>query len=107
MKGVLNFGPLRATQTTTAGTSSLASWLLQAAQLLFRRGGVARGRSAARQMKLVETLALGGRKHLLLVVCGGESFLVGTGAESVQTIVHVRRDESASGFANGFEGDGQ
>ena len=105
MKGVNNFGPFRA--TPAASTSGLASWLIQAAHLLCGSGGVIRGRSAAKQMKLVETLALGGRKQLLLVVCGGESFLVGTGAESVQAIVRVRRDEIANGSADGFEGDGQ
>lgn len=73
------------------GTRGAALWLIQAAQLLWKRAGVSRLRAAERQMEMVETLALGGRKQLLLVRCGGESFLVGTGADTVQTIVRVSR----------------
>ena len=38
-------------------------------------------------MRVVETLALGGRRQLTLVVCGTERFLVGVSAESVDAIV--------------------
>ena len=46
-------------------------------------------------MRVIETLQIGGRKQLVLVSCAGERFLVGTGHESVQTIVHVRAAEGA------------
>ena len=44
-------------------------------------------------MRVVETLALGAKQKLLLVTCGGERFLVGTGPDSVSTIVRVRRED--------------
>jgi flagellar biogenesis protein FliO len=51
-----------------------------------------RGQREARQkqMRLVETLALGGKKQLMLVTCAGESFLIGGGMDSVETIVRLR-----------------
>jgi flagellar biogenesis protein FliO len=51
-------------------------------------------------MEVVETLALGAKKQLILVSCDGERFLVGTGPESVQTIVRVR-SEAALGAMPG------
>ena len=50
-----------------------------------------RGRQGTqeKQMQLVETLALGGKRQLMLVSCGAERFLVGAGAESVETIVRI------------------
>jgi flagellar biogenesis protein FliO len=47
-----------------------------------------------KQMRLVETLALGGKRQLMLVTCGGESFLVGGGMESVETIVRLNTNVS-------------
>lgn len=76
-------------QSEQSGKGGVALWLIQAARLLWKRAGSARLRPAKRQMELVETLALGGRKQLLLVRCGGQNFLVGAGADSVQTIVRV------------------
>ena len=69
-----------------AHTAGLAGWLLEA--LASWRGSAAR--PAARKLKVVETLPLGAKRQLLLVSCGGERFLVGTGPECVQTIVRVR-----------------
>jgi len=43
-----------------------------------------------KQLRLVETLPLGGKKQLMLVTCAGESFLVGGGMESVETIVRLK-----------------
>jgi hypothetical protein len=40
-----------------------------------------------RRLRVVESLALGGRRQLLLVMCDEQEYLVGTGAESVETIV--------------------
>ncbi len=42
-----------------------------------------------KQLQLVETLPLSGRRQLMLVECGGEQFLVGGGPESVEAIVRV------------------
>ena len=56
-----------------------------------------RRQQARRQMTIVETLPLGHRKEVVLVSCAGERFLVGTGAEGVQTIVRIGSDRV---FAN-------
>jgi hypothetical protein len=47
-----------------------------------------------RQLRLVETLPLGGKRQLMLVTCGGESFLVGGGMDSVETIVPLKNEVS-------------
>lgn len=44
---------------------------------------------AARQMEVLETLRLDGKRHLVLVRCAGEQFLVGGGPDQVNTIVRV------------------
>lgn len=74
----------------------LAGRLLDAWRLM-RQGGA--GRKAPREMRVVESLAVGGRNQLHLVSCGGERFLVGTGPESVGTIVQVRSHAAAIGLA--------
>ena len=45
-----------------------------------------------KQLRLVETLALGGKRQLMLVTCAGESFLVGGGLDSVETIVRLKAE---------------
>ncbi len=77
---------------TRRNDSGLVGWVLDCVQAM--RTGQAR--AAKRQMHVVETLALGGRKQLVLVSCAGERFLVGTGPEQVQTIVRVRPEASAA-----------
>ena len=57
---------------------------------LVRGRGVAR---TERSLKILETLQLGGRRQLMLVRCGQQQFLVGSGADGVQTIVAVVADE--------------
>ena len=69
--------------------AGLAGWLVKAYRE-YRAGG----RSGRRKhMRVVETLALGARQKLVLVTCGGERFLVGTGSDNVSTIVRVRRED--------------
>lgn len=63
----------------------LAGWVL----------GMMKGRgylreAAERQMRLEETLSLGGKRQLLLISCAGERFLVGGSMESVEVIVPVK-----------------
>jgi flagellar biogenesis protein FliO len=74
----------------SSGTQGLAGWLL----CLLRNW---RGQREAqqKQLRLLETLPLGGKRQLMLVTCAGESFLVGGGLESVETIVRLKAD----GFA--------
>ncbi len=49
-----------------------------------------------KQLRLVETLPLGGKVQLMLVSCGEESFLVGCGPGSVEAIVRVGRPGALS-----------
>ncbi len=56
----------------------------------YRRDGVI----VPRQMEVVETVSLGGRRSLILVRCGGQQFLVGCGPEQVNTIAAVADSES-------------
>ncbi|MBS1798848.1 MAG: flagellar biosynthetic protein FliO [Acidobacteria bacterium] len=72
--------------------SGLVGWLLS------RWRGRARFRDrSVRQMQLLETLSVGGKRQLALVRCGREQFLVGMGAEAVSTIVKIGNSESEQG----------
>ncbi len=72
----------------------VGGWLLG-----FLRGVRSERRSATRQMHLLETLPLGGKRQLMLVSCGGEHFLVGGGMDSVATIVRVQAETSQDAAA--------
>ena len=69
--------------STTGGVVGFFSDLVKRRQL---------GRTQ-KQMKLLETLTLGGKRQLMLVSCGEQKFLVGVGADGVQTIVAITADE--------------
>ncbi len=64
------------------GPGGLAGWVLS----LIRKQGA---RRTAKHLRVVEHLALGGHRQLTLIVCDGERFLVGGGADGVETIVRV------------------
>jgi hypothetical protein len=57
-----------------------------------------------KQLRLVETLSLGGKRQLMLVTCAGESFLVGGGVESVETIVRLKAEFSPDVAAKSVDG---
>ncbi len=80
-------------------TAGLAAWMLG-----WLRGLGVQGKGMQRQMKLLETLPLGGRRQLMLVACGGRRYLVGSGAESVTTIVCVDADAEANCVGDGSAG---
>jgi flagellar biogenesis protein FliO len=64
--------------------------------LIFRRlraGYRGSGGIVPRQMEVVETVSLGGRRSLILVRCGGQQFLVGCGPDQVNTIAAVADTE--------------
>ena len=67
----------------------LAGWILG-----LLRGWRGERTTQRKRMRLVETLALGGRRQLMLVSCGGEHFLVGGGVDSVESIVRVKADDA-------------
>jgi flagellar biogenesis protein FliO len=83
----------------TPEVQGLAAWMI----------GLLRGRRGQREMRrkrlrLVETLSLGGKRQLMLVTCAGESFLVGGGTESVETIVRLKSEGSLDVAAKSLDG---
>ncbi|WP_412176563.1 flagellar biosynthetic protein FliO [Edaphobacter sp.] len=93
-------GAVRVSGTkTSAHPGGLAGWLLG------RLGEAGAKRQAAiKQMRLLDTLPLGGRRNLMLVSCAGELFLVGGSAESIESIVRVQGGTSQSIAAKGMDG---
>jgi len=81
------------------GVQGLAGWLI--GLLPGWRGQRA---MQQRQLRLVETLPLGGKRQLMLVTCGGESFLVGGGMDSVETIVRLKSEVSLDVVAKSADG---
>jgi len=64
----------------------LAGWVL----------GILRGhetRKSTKHLHIVESLSLGAHRHLTLITCDGERFLVGGGADGIETIVRVAADQ--------------
>lgn len=83
---------LRTTPQAAANDSKgFAGWLIQ----VYRRH-IGSGARVPAQMELVETLSLGTKRQLMLVLCDGERYLVGGGPESVDSIVPLRRAVTAS-----------
>jgi flagellar biogenesis protein FliO len=76
-----------ASKASAPEVQGLAGWLLG-----LLRGWPGQREAQVKQMQLIETLALGGKRQLMLVSCGGERFLVGGGLESVETIVRVNAE---------------
>jgi flagellar biogenesis protein FliO len=76
----------------------VAGWLLG-----LLRGWRAQRETQRKQLRLVETLSLGGKRQLMLVTCGGESFLVGGGMDSVETIVRLKNEVSLDVVAKSLD----
>ena len=52
-----------------------------------------RRREAQRMMYVVDRLALGPKRELVLVCCLGERYLVGVGADGVETMLKVGQEQ--------------
>ena len=80
-------------KTMTFATSEgqgFAGWVLN-----LLRGWRSQREVQRKELRLLETLPLGGKRQLMLVTCAGERFLVGGGLESVETIVRLGPDATA------------
>jgi flagellar biogenesis protein FliO len=99
-------GEMRDVKDDANGTG-LAGWLLGWARRIARDGwgNLQRGRGP-RRMELVETLQLGGKRQLMLVVCDGQRYLVGAGGDAVNSIeaMEMQPVEEAGGML-GIESD--
>jgi flagellar biogenesis protein FliO len=86
-----------------ARLAAMAAFLGRSAQTSMERIRTAQVRVGKRkQMEVVESLPLGNRRQLMLVVCDKQRYLVGAGADSVGSIlaveaVPVSRDRAARG----------
>jgi hypothetical protein len=92
LQGVKQKGSNGASATAVFEAQGLAGWVQGLMHGLRGQREVKR-----KQLRLVETLALGGKRQLMLVTCAGESFLVGGGLESVETIVRLKAEVSLDG----------
>jgi len=72
----------------------IVGWVMRAINSLGGGTWAVGARAKPRRMKVLETLAIGPKKQLLLVSCDGENYLVGP--ESVQTIVRMEARSRAS-----------
>ena len=81
-------------ETAASEVQGLARWVLSLAQS-WREPRV----SQKKQLQLVETLPLGGKRQLMLVTCAGESFLIGGSFDSVEAIVRLRDESYANSTA--------
>jgi flagellar biogenesis protein FliO len=103
--GMRSFAGLARGNSNTAVTNAapeaqgLAGWILALV-----RGWRSQREVQRKQLRLLETLPLGGKRQLMLVTCGGESFLVGGSLESVQTIVRLNAEVSLDGLAKNLDG---
>ena len=82
------------------GTRGIVDWLLQ---LFHKTRLTATKKKPQAQMRLIETMSLGGRRQLMLVSCCGREFLVAADAETIRSIVPMRRsrkDEQQEREAN-------
>jgi Flagellar biosynthesis protein, FliO len=83
-------------------TRGLAGWVLN-----LLRGRHSQREGQRKQLRLLETLPLGGKRQLMLVSCAGEKFLVGGGLESVETIVRLKAEVSLGVTAKSLDGSCQ
>jgi flagellar biogenesis protein FliO len=78
----------------------LAGWILSRLRSAYRAQV-----SMQKEMRLVETLSLGGRRQLMLVECCGNHFLIGCGTDNVGTIAQIAISPGSGYVEN--EGEGQ
>jgi flagellar biogenesis protein FliO len=80
-------GELRAETNAPAapGIQGVVGWMLSLC-----RSKRAERELRHKQLRLIQTLHLGGKRQLLLVECSGERFLLGGGPDNVQTIVRLQ-----------------
>ena len=91
----------KAAQSAHAGRSmhddGAWHWLTALSGRLFGGLRIGSGRTGAPRMQILEMLPLGARKQLVLVRCDGETYLIGTGPESVQSIQRIEARVSGPG----------
>jgi flagellar biogenesis protein FliO len=97
-EGVGHMGSNKKAVAVASDMSGLAGWVLG-----LLRGWQGQRGMQQKQLYLVETLPLGGKRQLMLVTCAGESFLVGGSLESVETIVQLKAGFSLGPVAESLD----
>jgi flagellar biogenesis protein FliO len=77
-------------------TASISQWICSLVQ-----NGRSERRSVTKKMQLLETLSLGGRKHLMLVRCASDWLLVGCSGDSIESIVRIQGEQPQDGISKG------
>lgn len=67
----------------------VAGWCWQLGERWRRRLAQGRERAAKRQMFILESLQVGPKQRVVLLKCGDDRFLIGTGPEGIQSIARV------------------
>jgi hypothetical protein len=84
---------------TRDSRSGLAGSIRARIEAVLRNGFAGLGRvRSERRMELIETLQLGGKRQLLLVMCDGQRYLVGAGGDSVHSIAEIVHGQPRSVF---------
>jgi flagellar biogenesis protein FliO len=81
---------MTSTPETPRGKRHIESPFFTTLRSLAGRGLRHFGKSrSSRRLQLVETLPLGGKRQLILIVCDGQHFLIGAGSDAVSSITPV------------------
>jgi flagellar biogenesis protein FliO len=79
-----------AASVATRGDRGLVGWLMETIRARTKQNRY------RRQLELVETLTLSGKRHLMLVNCDGTRFLVAANGDAPMTIVSLTGAGSCS-----------
>ena len=85
----------------------LSAWLIKANGWWKQRVLKERRRQARKRLFLVESLVLGPKQKVVLMRCGREQFLVGTGPEGIQSIVPIGGEPAVAPSALRARGEKQ
>lgn len=89
---------------TNESQNGFAALTLEWLRRVFRTGFAGMGRARGeRRMELIETLPLGGKRQLMLVLCDGQRVLVGASGDGVHSIAEMK-DPTVGGFAAAISG---
>jgi flagellar biogenesis protein FliO len=88
MKSFRNVNPAELSEIPVP-TQGLVGWLWELMKVW-----QGERRRQEKQLHLIDTLSLGGKRQLMLVSCEGESFLIGCGLDTVDTIAALKTNRA-------------
>ena len=93
-------------ETRAVAVGGLAGLVVRGWRWWKVRGLAQKRRAAKKQLFLLETMVLGPKQRIVLMRCGTERFLVGTGAEGVTSVVRIEDGLEPEGLPLVAGGDG-